>query len=295
MRSFTSATLIRIAPLLLVLLILAAIIPMPGCFLDRAGTGIPIADSFELIASVGPTLVCQNDPVNVRWQVQTTYDPYEECTDGADCTYPLGVNVENAPAPNLFAGDPVDGSEIDGSRTINPTSSTSVTIRGTRTTPGGAESEQTQNFPIDVIGPDVVDFRKPLTGIGACIETGAGRSPGWQPLNIDREALLGENVVVTEICNLEPYSELRVLIRWDSGPDDEFVLGRGECRTVLTGILPDRRVQRIITTVMDPAALFGTQCPVGDPGEVMGEDPEPDILPRDYRIELGVSCFLADG
>lgn len=287
----------------LISLVVLAMVPIVAtcsafvCRPPRPLTTSELGTLYAFRASAGPSLVCAGDPVRVTWAMTATpvwgEDPL--CTTEEECagrlTAPIAsVAVDNSPPGDLFAGAPVAATELEGERTVTP--ATDVTIRVRGSLQGRVQaSSVVREFPITVIGEEVVEFRQPLIGEGACID-GDTRAPGWLGPAIDRETLLGEDVVVEEICNLTPFDPVNALVRWDSGPDREISLARGACQSLVSAGGPAaRRIQRIVTTVLDPTALDRASCPPRSEEPVVGQPMLPDRPPRDYVLELAVRCL----
>ncbi len=253
---------------------------------------------YDFEASAAPTILCEGDPLRVRWEMSATElwgdgrdlcPTLEDCPGSPDYTPLASVEITSSPA-GLLAADPVPADELAGERSVTPTASGVVRAAATLTDRRRASTDA-RDLPFEVLDAGVVDYRQVLVGTGVCLE-GSPRRPGWLAPSIDRDTLLGESVDPVSLCNLTPFEQIRLQVQWDSGPDTEGMVARGDCYPFLDVSGLDRRVRRVVPTVVDPTALVGTDCPPPADGTVVGEPPRPDRPPRDYLLEIEVRCRI---
>ena len=189
------------------LLISIAALYFTGCFLDRAGTGIP-ASEFE----VTPAYICPQDPITVRWDVWAA-DPCWTGRPRSDDT-PRCSTLNSPTSSNPATPFSVGLDERAGSVSYDPGPSVDTTFSMTAlqfTTRGSSSEALTTS--VDVIE---VPTAVPVVAPGLCRDNGL----------IDLSSLISSCVEINQIC-VDP----------SNPPRDVYVLtGHTSC---LPGTPPD--------------------------------------------------------
>lgn len=167
--------------LLATLLISIVVLFGSGCFLDRAGTGVPPSE-FE----VTPAFICPQDPISVRWDVWTA-DPCwtgrPTSDDTPRCSTLNSPMISNSETPFSVGLD-----ERTGSLSYDPGPSVDTTFSMTALQfTGRASTSEGLTASVDVVE---VPTAIPLIAPGVCADNGV----------IDVSAQVSSCVEINQIC-----------------------------------------------------------------------------------------------
>ncbi|HYE97061.1 MAG TPA: hypothetical protein VD962_12710 [Rubricoccaceae bacterium] len=235
---------------------------------------LPILPPYVLSARVQPEVACPGDRATVRWENTGGFG----CT-GAGCERANTIELEPAA---LFTGVPTN--ERSGSRDFTVAATTTVTVRARQQTVNTSRpvtlNEQTRTATVRVPAPALTETTR---APGACLDTPAGRVPGWNPnpLVIERGGRTSTSVLIGALVNRSPFPvEIEVL--FTDGTRARRTLAPGETVDLALLSASDRPVVNRVLVTPGQGAAAGATCPPVRP-EMTSEDRPPADLVVDVQ------------